>query len=156
MPETANDREGRVAEIIAAHAGMEGATLPILLAIQDEYGYVPLDVVPQVAQALNLSRADVHGVLSFYHDFRTEPPGRHVLKLCRAESCQSMGCEELAKRALARVPEGWGGTTADGKLTIEAAFCLGLCACSPAAMLDGAPVGRLDPARLDALLDALE
>jgi formate dehydrogenase subunit gamma len=153
MPETANDRDVRVTEIIDAHRATPGAALAVLLAIQAELGHVPRDAVPQVAAALNLSRAEIHGVLTFYHDLRTEPAGRHVLKLCRAEACQSLGAEAVAARALARVP-GWGATSADGRLTVAPAYCLGLCACSPAALLDGAPVGRLDPARRDALLDA--
>ena len=148
--------QARKSSVSLGQPMVENGHRPELNQVSRTSGSCSSWLLPQVAQALNLSRADVHGVLTFYHDFRTEPPGRHVLKLCRAESCQSMGCEELAKRALARVPEGWGGTTADGALTIEAAFCLGLCACSPAAMLDGAPLGRLDPARLDALLVGLE
>jgi len=138
-------------EIIAAHAGLEGACLPVLHALQDEFGCVPPEAVPLVAEALNLSRAEVHGVVSFYHDFRAAPPGRHLLKLCRAEACQSMGADALSGGLLGRLGVEWGGTTADGSLTVEPAFCLGLCACAPAALLDGEPVGRLDDAALDAL-----
>lgn len=156
MAEAADERDDRIAEIIATHAARSGATLPILLAIQEAFGYVPRDAVAAVARALNLSRAEIQGVVSFYHDFRTEPPGRHVLKLCRAESCQAMGGDALAARALPRVEGSWGATSADGALTVEPVFCLGLCACSPAAMLDGEPLGRLAPAELDALLEALQ
>ncbi|MGI4943309.1 MAG: formate dehydrogenase subunit gamma [Janthinobacterium lividum] len=139
------------AEIIAAHATMEGAALPILHALQDEFGCVPKQSEPMIADALNLSRAEVHGVISFYHDFRRTPPGRHVLKLCRAESCQSNGGVELADRLLARLGLDWGGTTADRSLTVEAVYCLGLCACSPSALLDGEPVARLDDAKLETM-----
>jgi formate dehydrogenase subunit gamma len=108
-----------------------------------------------IAEALNLTRAEVHGIVTFYHDFRREPPGRHVLKLCRAEACQSMGAEALATHAQGRLHVGWGETAAGGSLTLEPVYCLGLCACAPAALLDGRPVGRLDRARLDALLDGV-
>lgn len=138
-------------EIIAAHAGREGAALPILHALQDEFGCVPKQSEPMIADALNVSRAEVHGVISFYHDFRRAPPGRHVLKLCRAESCQSNGGVELADRLLARLGIDWGGTTADRSLTVEPVYCLGLCACSPAALLDGEPMARLNDAKLETM-----
>lgn len=138
-------------EIIAAHAGMEGAALPILHALQDEFGCVPKQSEPMIADALNVSRAEVHGVISFYHDFRRAPPGHHVLKLCRAESCQSNGGVELADRLLARLGIDWGGTTADRSLTVEPVYCLGLCACSPAALLDGEPMARLNDAKLETM-----
>jgi formate dehydrogenase subunit gamma len=105
-----------------------------------------------IAQALALSRAEVHGVVSFYHDFREASAGARVLKLCRAEACQAVGGDALAARLQARLGIGWGETTPDGRLTLDQVFCLGLCACGPAALIDGAPVGRLDDARLDALL----
>jgi formate dehydrogenase subunit gamma len=145
----------RAEAIIAAHAAMEGAALPILHALQDAFGFVPEDAIPLVAGALNLTRAEVHGIVTFYHDFRRAPPGRHVLRLCRAEACQSMGADALAAHAQARVGARWGGTTSDGALTLEPVYCLGLCACAPAGILDGRPVGRLDRARLDALLDGV-
>ncbi len=138
-------------EIITAHAGMEGAALPILHALQDEFGCVPKQSEPMIADALNVSRAEVHGVISFYHDFRRAPPGHHVLKLCRAESCQSNGGVELADRLLARLGIDWGGTTADRSLTVEPVYCLGLCACSPAALLDGEPMARLNDAKLETM-----
>ena len=141
----------RVLEIIADHAGMEGPLLPILHAVQAEYGYVPQDALPVIALALNISRAEVHGVMSFYHDFREEPAGRHVLKLCRAEACQAMGANALADQAKSRLGVDWNGTTANGAVTLEPIFCLGLCACGPAAMLDGRVIGRVDAARIDAL-----
>ena len=143
----------QASEIIEAHREVEGAALPMLHALQAAFGFIPEDVVPMIAQALNLSRAEVHGIVTFYHDFRHHPPGRHVLKLCRAEACQSMGGDALAAHAQARLRAGWGESTSDGALTIEPVYCLGLCACAPTAMLDGKVVGRLDRARLDALLD---
>jgi formate dehydrogenase subunit gamma len=149
----ANWSKERADEVIAAHGAIEGAALPVLHALHEEFGYIPEDAVPLVAAALNLSRAEVHGIVTFYHDFRRAPPGRHVLKLCRAEACQSMGADALAAEARKRLRVEWGGTSADGLVTLEPAFCLGLCACAPAAMLDGKVVGALDRARLGALLD---
>jgi formate dehydrogenase subunit gamma len=142
----------RATDIIRQHADRPGATLPILHALQEEFGHVPEEAVPLVAHALNLSRAEVHGVVTFYHDFRRTPPGRHVLKLCRAEACQAMGSDDLAARAERRLGVKLGETTPDGRVTVEAIYCLGLCACAPSAMLDGEVVGRLDATRLDALL----
>lgn len=139
----------RAREIIDAHLGLEGPALPILHALQEEFGCVPEAVVPQLAEALNISRAEMHGVVTFYHDFRHAPAGRHVLKLCRAESCQSMGSEKLAGDFLDRLKLEWGKTTPDGALTVEAVYCLGLCSHSPSALYDGEPIGRVDAARLD-------
>ena len=144
--------ETRGAEIIAEHADQEGATLVILHALQGAFGYVPEAAIPMVAQALNLSRAEVHGVFTFYHDFRHKPAGRHVLKLCRAEACQSMGADRIAARAKGALGIEWHETTQDGAVTLEPVFCLGLCACAPAALVDGRVVGRVDDARLDALI----
>src|SRR5690349_17046241 len=142
----------RAAEIIAVHKAIEGATLVILHALQEAFGYVPEPAIPMVAEALSLSRAEVHGVFTFYHDFRREPAGRHVLKLCRAEACQAAGGDALAARAEARLGIALGNTTADSRVTLEPIYCLGLCATAPSAMLDGRVVGRLDEARLDALV----
>jgi formate dehydrogenase subunit gamma len=142
----------RAAEIIAEHSSVEGPTLVILHALQHTFGYVPEPAVPMIASALNLSRAEVHGVFTFYHDFRKEPAGRHVLKLCRAEACQSAGGDALAARAEAKLGVSIGNTTADERVTLEPVYCLGLCATAPSAMLDGRVVGRLDEARLDALV----
>ena len=129
--------------------------LPILHAVQEEFGYVGEAVGPLIAQALNLSRAEVHGVISFYHDFRREPAARHVLKLCRGESCQSMGSETLARNLLDKLGINWNGSTAAEGLTVEPVYCLGLCACSPAAMLDGEPLGRLDDQTLGEAVDSV-
>lgn len=144
--------EIRAAEIIAEHGKLEGATLVILHAVQEVFGYVPEPAIPMIASALNLSRAEVHGVFTFYHDFRHEPAGRHVLKLCRAEACQAAGGDALAARAEARLGISIGTTTADERVTLEPIYCLGLCATAPSAMLDGRVVGRLDEQRLDALV----
>lgn len=146
---------GAAATIIARHLGERGALLPLLHELQHAFGHIPAAAIPQVALALNLSRAEVHGVVTFYHDFREAPHGRHVLKLCRAEACQAMGGERLAGLARDRLDLDWGGTTPDGAVTLEPIFCLGLCACGPAAMVDGELVGRLDPTRLDAIIAGL-
>jgi formate dehydrogenase subunit gamma len=144
--------EARGAEIIAEHTHLEGATLVILLAMQEAFGYVPEAAIPMIASALSLSRAEVHGVFTFYHDFRREPAGRHVLKLCRAEACQAAGGDALAARAEAKLGIALGNTTPDARVTLEPIYCLGLCATAPSAMLDGRVVGRLDEKRLDALV----
>lgn len=137
--------------IIAAHAHLEGPLLPILHAIQHEFGFISEAAMRLVATGLNITRAEVYGVVSFYHDYRQESAGRHVLKLCRAEACQSMGAEENAAALLKRLGLDWGGTTPDGRLTVEPIYCLGLCACAPSAMLDGQVHARLDAASLEAL-----
>lgn len=142
----------RLGEIISAHAALEGPLLPIFHAIQEEVGHVPQDALPVIARALNLSRAEVHGVMSFYHDFRESPAGRHVVKLCRAEACQSLGAERVADHARARLGVDWHETTKNGNVTLEPVFCLGLCACGPAALVDGKVVGRVDEARIDQII----
>jgi formate dehydrogenase subunit gamma len=142
----------RGAEIIAEHTHLEGATLVILHALQEAFGYVPEPAIPLIASALNLSRAEVHGVFTFYHDFRHRPAGRHVLKLCRAEACQAAGGDALAARAESRLGIAIGHTTPDERVTLEPIYCLGLCATAPSAMLDGRLIGRLDEARIDALV----
>lgn len=131
---------------------MRGACLPMMHAIQEELGFVPHEAMRRIADALNLSRADVHGVLTYYHDFRTAPPGCHVLKLCRAESCQAMGSEQLEAHVANKHGAAMGETSADGELTVEPIYCLGNCALSPAVQLDGKVYGRVSSQRLDALL----
>jgi formate dehydrogenase subunit gamma len=138
--------------IIARHPNKDGAALPILHALQAEFGYLPEETLPVVADALNISRAEIYGIATFYHDFHFEPRGKHVLALCRAEACQSMGAVALAGQAQARLGIGWGETTRDGQVTLEQTFCLGLCACAPSAMVDGKPAGRLTPQKLDAII----
>ena len=142
----------RASALIAAHVGLQGPLLPILHALVDEFGYVDEAAEPLIAEALNVSRAEVHGVVTFYHDFRRQPAGRHVLKLCRAEACQAAGGDTIAARAEQRLRITLGKTTADGSVSLEPVYCLGLCACAPAAILDGCVHGRLDARRLDALI----
>ena len=132
----------RIAGILEAHRGLEGPLLPILHAVQAEFGHIPQDAVPQIALGLGISKAEVHGVVTFYHDFREAPAGRHVLKLCRAEACQAMGADRVAGAVKAALGIDWHETTPDGRVTLEPVFCLGLCACGPAAMVDGRLVGR--------------
>lgn len=146
----------RVEDILSAHKGMEGPLLPILHAIQAEFGHIPQAALPLIAQNLNLSKAEVHGVMSFYHDFREAPAGAHVLKLCRAEACKSMGADRVAAHAQKEMGIEWHETTRDGRVTLEPVFCLGLCACAPAAMVDGKLLGRVDEAKVTALLADLK
>jgi formate dehydrogenase subunit gamma len=142
----------RAAEIIAGLKGRDGPLLPILHAIQQAFGCVPEAAEPLIAAELNVTRAEVHGVVTFYHDFRREPAGRHVLRLCRAEACQSMGSDALVSYLERSLGLACGETSADGGITIEAVYCLGLCAVAPSAMFDGAVVGRLNERRLDTLM----
>ena len=139
-------------ERIAALKDLPGATLPILNALQAEFGYIDDAAIPLIAGALNLSRAEVIGVAYFYQDYRHEPPGRHVLKVCRAEACQSMGCDALVEHVEASLGTSMGETTANGAFTLENVFCLGNCALSPAVMLDGRLYGRVSPSRVDAIV----
>ncbi|WP_186398241.1 formate dehydrogenase subunit gamma [Stappia sp. P2PMeth1] len=134
----------RTQAVVEDLAQLEGPLLPILHEVQKEFGCVPDEALRTIAEALNLSRAEVHGVASFYHDFRKEPAGRHVLKICRAEACQSMGGDALADGVRAALGIDWHETTPDGRVTLEPVYCLGLCSCAPAAMLDGELHGRLD------------
>ncbi len=145
-------RQQAIRELAQAHADEPGALLPILHAIQDELGFVPKGAVPIIAEILNLSRADVHGVVSFYHLFRTDPPGRHTLFVCRAEACQAMGARELERHAREKLKIDFHQTTADGRFSLEPIYCLGNCACSPAVMIDATVHGRVTPERLDELL----
>ena len=143
----------RLREIIGRHAAQAGGLLPALHELQDYLGHLPRELVPEIAEGFNISRAEIHGVISFYPDFRSEPVGRHVLRLCRAEACQAVGGEALAQHALRRLGCEFHSTTTNGALTVEPVYCLGLCAQSPAAMLDGQPYARLTREKLDALLD---
>ncbi|WP_373944173.1 formate dehydrogenase subunit gamma [Paracoccus marcusii] len=143
-----------IRDVVTPLTALEGPLLPMLHAIQAEWGHVPQAAVPVLADVLNLGRAEVHGVISFYHDFRDHPAGRHILKICRAEACQSMGGATMAAGVLDRLGVDWHGTTADGTVTVEPVYCLGLCACGPAAMLDGQLMGRVDGDRLVTALEA--
>ena len=146
----------RTAHIIETLRDLEGPLLPILHGLQEEFGHVPAEALPVIADALNLSRAEVHGVVTFYHDFRREPAGRHVLKLCQAEACRSMGAEALAEMVSSALGVGLHETAADGSVTLEPVYCLGLCACAPAAMFDGEPMGRLDAAAVAEIAARIE
>lgn len=143
-----------VRRIVAAHRTHRGALLPILHAVQDELGCVPAEAIPVLAAELNLSRADVHGVVSFYHDFRSEPAGQTTVRLCRAEACQAAGAGRLVAHLRDRHGVALGETSPDRSLTAEQVFCLGNCALGPAAQVNGRLYGRLDEARLSALIDA--
>jgi formate dehydrogenase subunit gamma len=142
----------RVRAVVDVHRGDRGALLPILHGLQAEFGYISQDMVPIIAHELNISRADVHGVISFYADFRAEPAGRTVVKLCRAEACQSVGAERLVAHAQQVFGVKLGQTTQDGTVTLEQVFCLGNCALGPAAQINGKLHGKLDESRLDALI----
>jgi len=150
--ESSHIEESSIRALAEAHAHRPGALLPILHAIQDEHGYVPSAAVPIVANVLNLSRAEVHGVVSFYHFFRTSPPGRRTLYVCRAEACQSMGARALERHVREKLDVDFHETTADGRFSLEPVYCLGNCACSPAIMIDEDVYGRVTPERLDELL----
>lgn len=130
---------------------LEGPALPILHAVQDALGHLPDAALAEIAEVLNITRAELHGVVSFYHDFKTAPQGRRVLKICRAEACQAVGGDAVAARAKDALGVDWHQTTGDGAVTLEPVYCLGLCACGPAAMLDDTVAGRVD-ARLDDLI----
>jgi len=146
------EQQRAVQAALDAHRGAAGALLPVMHAVQDALGYVPEAAVPVIAQDLNLSRAEVHGMLSFYHYFRTEPGGRHVIYLCRAEACQSMGARELEAAVEKRLGIGFHETTPDGAFTLEPVYCLGNCACAPSVMVDKTLHGRVDAERFEALL----
>ncbi len=146
----------RASEIINQHKDREGPTLPILHDLQETFGCVPDQAVVMIAEALNVTRAEVHGCVTFYHDFKKEVPGRRVLKLCRAESCQAAGGDALVARAEKRLGVDMGGTTTDRRVTLEPVYCLGLCHSSPAAMLDNKVYAMLDDDKLDALVSEAE
>ncbi len=151
----ANDYVAAIARLVEEIGGEQSALLPMLHALQEEFGYIDDRMVPAIASAFNLSRADVHGVVTFYHDFRRQPPARHRLRLCRAESCQARGAAAIERIASERLGLRMGETSADGRVTLDAVYCLGLCATGPNAMIDDVPVSRIDPATLDHLLGEL-
>jgi len=144
MRNNAGRTEERLIEIVNGWIAREAPLLPILNEVQASFGYMPQNAAEVIGRELNLSRAEVHGVISFYHDFRKEPAGRHVLKVCRAEACQSVGGREMAEHLKRLLGLDWHETAADGSVTLEPVYCLGLCACAPAAMLDGEVIGRID------------
>jgi formate dehydrogenase subunit gamma len=147
---------GRIQAHIETHKAAPGALLPLLHAIQDDIGYIPEESYGIISRALNLSVAEVHGVVSFYHHFRTSPPGRHVLHICRAESCQAMGSDALEAYAKSRLGVDYHETSGDGNITLEPVYCLGNCALSPAVMLDEKVYGRVSSTRLDELIATAE
>jgi formate dehydrogenase subunit gamma len=150
------DSQTKVSAIVAALKDRTGALLPILHSIQDEIGYIPPEAVPVIAHELNLTRAEIHGVISFYHDFRSEAPGRHIVRICQAESCQAMGSVDLTAHAKKHLGVEFHATTRDRVFTLEPVYCLGNCALSPAVMIDGDLYGRVTPERFQqALADAL-
>jgi formate dehydrogenase subunit gamma len=142
-------------EIVASLAGKPGALMLVLHAVNDRVGYIPPDAVPAIARGLNLSRAEVHGVVSFYHDFRTERPGRKVIRVCRAESCQAMGAVALAEHIQSRLGIKFGQTSADGDFTLEPVYCLGNCACSPAIVVGDDLYGRVSAERFDEIFSTV-
>ena len=142
----------KAGEIIAAHAAGDGPLLPMLHALNATFGHIPDEAVPMIAVALNLTRAHVHGVVTFYHDFKREPGGRHTLKLCRAEACQAAGGDEFCARVQKSLGIGFGETAPDKSVSLEEVFCLGLCAVGPAAMLDGRVLAHIDDKKFDKMI----
>ena len=141
-----------ISDLVGQYKALPGALLPLLHAIQSELGYVSDSAVPIIAKGLNLSRAEVHGVISFYHDFKTSPVGRHTVQICRAEACQSMGSRQLETHAKQTLGIDYGETTADGAITLEPVYCLGNCACSPSVRINADIYARVDAGRFDELL----
>jgi formate dehydrogenase subunit gamma len=147
-----NEQHAQIQAHIQAHQHVPGGLMPLLHAIQDDIGYVPEVVYPEIAKALALSVAEVHGVVTFYHHFRTHPIGKHVLQICRAESCQSMGSEKLEAELKAKLGVDYHQTTADGSVTLLPVYCLGNCGCSPAVMLDDEVYGRMNTEKVTELI----
>ena len=143
-----------VSVAVGKHQGQPGPLLEILHAVQDQLGCVPPDAVPLIADALNLSRAEVHGVISFYHHFRDRPPGRCVVQLCRAEACKALNGDALASFATKHLGVNFGQTRADGAVTLESVYCLGNCACAPSMIINGRLYGRVSARMLDELVES--
>lgn len=141
--------------IVSDHAGQVGALMPILHAVQERFGFVPEDAIPILARKLNLSRAEVHGVMHFYHDFRKEMPGDHIIQVCRAEACQAMGSVALEEHVKRKLEIDFGETSKDGRFTLEPVYCLGNCACTPSVRIDDDIHARVTPERFDQLLEML-
>jgi formate dehydrogenase subunit gamma len=158
MRQTSSDTnapaDADIQAVIDSETHRDGPMLPILHALQAQFDHIPQAALPLIAETLNMTRAEVHGVVTFYHDFRENPAGKHVLKLCRAEACQAMGSKALEAEILAHFALTGPGTTADGRVTVEPVYCLGLCACGPAAMLDGKVIGRADTQRIAQAIEA--
>jgi len=156
MQDLAPPQREAVRRVLERLKGAPGPLIEVLHGVQEALGFIPSGAVSLIADELNLSRAEVHGVVTFYHHFRHAPPGRHTLQICRAESCQAMGAEALVAHARRRLGIDLHQTTGDGKISLEPVYCLGNCACSPAVMIDGELHGRVTPERLDALVAATE
>jgi len=156
MQASAYSLEETVEAVVKEHAGQIGALMPVLHGIQQRMGYIPVEAIPIIAKALNLSRAEVHGVMHFYHDFRSDPAGDHVIQICRAEACQAMGGRALEAHVKDRLGIDYGHTTADGRFTLDPVYCLGNCACTPSVRIDDAIHARVTPERFDQLLDELK
>lgn len=156
MTAAAVSLEEIVEAALAPHHGRIGPLLPVLHAVQGKLGYIPPEAVAMIAKALSLSRAEVHGVMGFYHDFRSDPPGEHIVHLCRAEACQAVGARELEAHARERLGIGFGETTADGLVTLEPVYCLGNCACSPSVRINDEVHARVSPEKFDELIAHLE
>lgn len=153
---TSESFERQVNAIVDGLQAFEGRLLPVLHAVQAEFGYIPPGAVPCIAKRLNLSRAEVHGVISFYHDFRNEPAGVHTVQICRAEACQAMGSRQLEAHAKSSLGIGFGETTDDGLITLEPVYCLGNCACAPSVRIGDHVHARVDIQRFDTLINSLE
>ena len=152
MPSHGLPSEAAIGVIIDRCIDLEGPLLPILHGLQDAFGYIPGEADSQIIAALNITRAELHGVISFYPDFHREPLGRHVVKICQAEACQAVGAIEMAEQVLSDLDLKWHETTEDGALTVEPVYCLGLCSCGPAALSNNKVVGGLDEARLKSII----
>jgi formate dehydrogenase subunit gamma len=144
-----------VAKVIQKFSDVAGGLLPLLHEIQAKIGFIPKDCVPQIARGMGLSRAEVHGVISFYHDFHDQPRGEKTIHLCRAEACQAMGSRNLERHVKRRLGIDYGDTTPDGRFSLEPVYCLGNCACSPSIRIDDDVHARVDAARFDELLDGI-
>lgn len=156
MPGSDPSPDEIVSAVVDEHAGRIGALLPVLHGIQERLGCIPPETIPLIARRMNLSRAEVHGVMHFYHDFREQPAGKHVIHLCRAEACQAMGSAELEEHAKSRLGVDFGETTPDGRYTLEPVYCLGNCACTPSIRIGDEIHARVTPERFDELLAELE
>ena len=141
---------------VEEHRGAVGALMPVLHSVQHRLGCIPKDAIPEIARHLDLSRAEVQGVMDFYHDFRSSPAGRHTVQICRAEACQAMGSRDLEHHARTSLGVDWGQTTKDGLITLEPVYCLGNCACSPSVRVDDQFHARVNPERFDELVQTLK
>lgn len=142
--------------IVDSNRDKLGALMPVLHSVQDKLGYIPPEAIPMIARELSVSRAEIQGVIGFYHDFRTEPPGEHIVHICRAEACQAMGARQLEQHARQRLGVSYGETTADGRFTLQPVYCLGNCACSPSVRIDDDLHARVTSLKFDELIDSLE